>query len=63
MKNRTLKEKHKREIREAFRIYTAQGIPEESLVRLCADHAIGLLQLHSNVTEGWFEDNDQTKNS
>lgn len=55
-KHRVLSERTKREIREAFRVYTKQELTEEVLVRLCADHTIGLLQMPEDTTNEWYED-------
>jgi len=30
------------------------GVPEDALLRLCADHAIGLLELDGEVVKDWF---------
>lgn len=55
-KHRILSERTKREIREAFRIYAGSGVPEEQIVRMCADHAIGLLQLSEDSVKDWYEE-------
>jgi len=52
---RKLTEKAKADIREGFRARGGAGIPEEHLVKLLADHAIGLLELEADVTADWYE--------
>ena len=51
-----LKESVKEEIRKAFDVYVGHGMPEEHLVRLLADHAIGLLELDEFELAKLYED-------
>jgi hypothetical protein len=55
MTYKKLKEGAKEEIRKAFEAYAGSGIPETHLLRLVANHAIGLLELPSEVTSEWYE--------
>jgi len=43
--NRILSEEAKTSIRDAFAIHVGCGVPEDALVRLLADHCIGILEL------------------
>ena len=52
---RKLKTEIKDEIRKAFQEYGKSGVPEDALLRLCADHAIGLLQLPKKDVMHWYE--------
>lgn len=51
-------EQTKQDIIYAFYSYANSGIPEEHLVRLLADHAIGLLQI-ADENDEWFEPTDK----
>jgi hypothetical protein len=57
--SRKLKEDAKAEIRAAFRAYGGSGVPEEALLRMCADHAIGLLELGPAAAADLYEEPEE----
>jgi hypothetical protein len=52
---RKVTKKARDEIRQAFLVYGGSGIPEEHLLLMLADHAVGLLELPPEVTADWYE--------
>ena len=48
----------KGEIMKAFRVYGGVGMPEEALIRMCAEHAIGLLEFGLEALEATVEKDD-----
>ena len=54
LKYRQLKADIKQKIIEAFQVYGGNGVPENDLLRICADHAIGLLQLPEETIHDWY---------
>lgn len=53
----SLTEETKEAIRQAARNLTGSGVPEDALVRMLADHAIGLLE---NQRAEWFAEPERT---
>ncbi len=53
---RKLTEDTKKAIEDAFLAYAGSGVPEDALLRMCARHAIGLLELSDADKSDWFED-------
>ena len=49
-----LTEQAKRDIVNAFLSYTRDGLSTEHAVRICARHAIELLELDDTATQGWW---------